>query len=57
VQGTRPAIPKETNTKLKELIKSCWEQDPELRPEFIEIAVSLRQITKEVRMTDFQLRW
>ncbi|KAM0945379.1 putative dual-specificity kinase TKL-Pl-4 family [Dioscorea sansibarensis] len=47
-KGLRPTIPKNTNPKLAELLKRCWQQDPSLRPDFSEILEILRTITKEV---------
>ncbi|GAV78579.1 ACT domain-containing protein/Pkinase_Tyr domain-containing protein [Cephalotus follicularis] len=47
-KGLRPKIPKHTHPKLTELLESCWQQDPTLRPNFSEIIVILQQIAKEV---------
>ncbi|XP_039140168.1 serine/threonine-protein kinase STY46-like [Dioscorea cayenensis subsp. rotundata] len=47
-KGLRPTIPKNTNPKLAELLKRCWQQDPSLRPDFSEILEILRTTTKEV---------
>ncbi|XP_037497765.1 serine/threonine-protein kinase STY46 isoform X2 [Jatropha curcas] len=47
-KGLRPTIPKNTNSKLAELLERCWQQDPALRPDFAEIIEILRQIMKEV---------
>ncbi|KAI4375811.1 hypothetical protein MLD38_013637 [Melastoma candidum] len=44
----RPTIPKNTHPKLVELLERCWQQDPELRPDFSEIITVLQQIVKEV---------
>ncbi|KAL7611287.1 serine/threonine-protein kinase STY17 isoform X1 [Lactuca sativa] len=47
-QGLRPTIPKETHPKLKELLESCWQQNPSLRPNFTQILDKLKQLAKEV---------
>lgn len=47
-KGLRPAIPKNTHPKLAELLERCWQQEPNLRPDFTEIIDILRQIEKEV---------
>lgn len=47
-KGLRPAIPKNTHPKLAELLERCWQQEPNLRPDFSEIIDILRQIEKEV---------
>ncbi|XP_051132242.1 serine/threonine-protein kinase STY46-like [Andrographis paniculata] len=51
-KGLRPTIPKHTHPKLVELLESCWQQDPALRPDFAEIMEILRQISKEVAADD-----
>ncbi|KAK6916770.1 Serine-threonine/tyrosine-protein kinase, catalytic domain [Dillenia turbinata] len=47
-KGLRPTIPKHTHPKLAELLEKCWQQDPNLRPDFSEIIEILKQIAKEV---------
>ncbi|KAH7429681.1 hypothetical protein KP509_09G061300 [Ceratopteris richardii] len=47
-KGLRPTIPKNTHPKLAELLESCWQQDPKLRPEFSQITAILKDIYKEV---------
>lgn len=47
-QGLRPTIPKHTHPKLTELLEKCWQQDPDLRPDFSEILEMLQVIAKEV---------
>ncbi|KAL8234380.1 hypothetical protein R6Q59_020480 [Mikania micrantha] len=47
-KGLRPTIPKNTPPKLAELLEKCWQQDPNLRPDFTEIIEILKQISKEV---------
>ncbi|KAJ4964984.1 hypothetical protein NE237_016833 [Protea cynaroides] len=48
-KGLRPTIPKNTHPKLSELLERCWQQDPNLRPDFSEIIEILQRIAKEVR--------
>ncbi|XP_039134850.1 serine/threonine-protein kinase STY46-like [Dioscorea cayenensis subsp. rotundata] len=47
-KGLRPTIPKNTHFKLTELLEKCWQQDPDLRPDFSEILEMLQVIAKEV---------
>ncbi|KAI8533222.1 hypothetical protein RHMOL_Rhmol11G0280300 [Rhododendron molle] len=47
-QGLRPTIPNNTHPKLAELLERCWQQEPNLRPDFCEIIDILQQITEEV---------
>uniref|UniRef100_A0A7N0T0N7 non-specific serine/threonine protein kinase n=1 Tax=Kalanchoe fedtschenkoi TaxID=63787 RepID=A0A7N0T0N7_KALFE len=47
-KGLRPTIPKNTHPKLAELLERCWQQEPEMRPDFPEIIEILQQIAKEV---------
>ncbi|XP_041012334.1 serine/threonine-protein kinase STY46 isoform X2 [Juglans microcarpa x Juglans regia] len=47
-KGLRPTIPKNTHPKLVELLLSCWQQDPALRPDFSEIIEILQQTANEV---------
>ncbi|KAH9626362.1 hypothetical protein KSS87_010056 [Heliosperma pusillum] len=46
-KGVRPAIPNDTNPKIAALLKRCWHQEPNLRPEFSEIIKILDGIGKE----------
>ncbi|RZS16596.1 hypothetical protein BHM03_00048619 [Ensete ventricosum] len=46
--GLRPTIPKNTHSKLAELLEKCWQQDPANRPDFSEILEILQLIAKEV---------
>ncbi|CAL9110383.1 unnamed protein product [Musa acuminata var. zebrina] len=47
-KGLRPTIPKNTHSKLAELLGKCWQQDPANRPDFSEILEILQLIAKEV---------
>ncbi|MFS8016687.1 putative dual-specificity kinase TKL-Pl-4 family [Helianthus anomalus] len=47
-QGLRPPIPKHTHPKLIELLESCWQQNPTLRPNFTDILDKLKRLAKEV---------
>ncbi|KAJ0653018.1 putative dual-specificity kinase TKL-Pl-4 family [Helianthus annuus] len=47
-QGLRPPIPKQTHPKLIELLESCWQQNPTLRPNFTDILDKLKRLAKEV---------
>uniref|UniRef100_A0A804KE30 Uncharacterized protein n=1 Tax=Musa acuminata subsp. malaccensis TaxID=214687 RepID=A0A804KE30_MUSAM len=47
-KGLRPTIPKNTHSKLAELLEKCWQQDPANRPDFSEILEILQLIAKEV---------
>ncbi|MCO5559251.1 hypothetical protein L7F22_012846 [Adiantum nelumboides] len=51
-KGLRPTIPKNTHPRLAELLESCWQQDPKLRPEFSEITAILQDTYKEVVAED-----
>ena len=42
-RGERPPLPKDCPEKLKNLIQSCWNQDPERRPRFTDIMNSIRR--------------
>jgi len=55
-KGLRPTIPKETNSKLVELIENCWQQDPSLRPDFSQILEDLHAITKEVNSEERKIK-
>ncbi|GJW04040.1 serine/threonine-protein kinase STY17-like protein, partial [Tanacetum coccineum] len=46
-QGLRPTIPKQTHPKLTELLESCWQHNPTLRPNFTEILDKLKHLAKE----------
>ncbi|XP_074294468.1 serine/threonine-protein kinase STY46-like isoform X2 [Silene latifolia] len=48
-KGVRPAIPNDTNPKIAALLRRCWHQDPNLRPEFSEIIKILEGICKEMK--------
>ncbi|KAJ6395643.1 hypothetical protein OIU77_020824 [Salix suchowensis] len=47
-KGLRPTVPKNTPTKLAELLEKCWQHDPARRPDFSEIIEILQRIAKEV---------
>ncbi|XP_058191043.1 serine/threonine-protein kinase STY46 [Rhododendron vialii] len=47
-KGLRPTIPNNTHRKLAELLERCWQQEPNLRPDFCEVIDILQQIAKEV---------
>ncbi|KAK7270158.1 hypothetical protein RIF29_23100 [Crotalaria pallida] len=47
-KGLRPTIPKNTHPKFVELLERSWQQDPALRPDFLEIIEILQQLAKEV---------
>ncbi|KAK1423536.1 hypothetical protein QVD17_18842 [Tagetes erecta] len=47
-QGLRPTIPKDTHPKLTELLESCWQHNPTLRPNFTDILDKLKHLAKEV---------
>ncbi|KAK3038896.1 hypothetical protein RJ639_028618, partial [Escallonia herrerae] len=42
----RPTIPSHTHPEIVELLESCWEQEPSLRPEFSQIIDTLQHIAK-----------
>ncbi|XP_076952759.1 serine/threonine-protein kinase STY17-like [Bidens hawaiensis] len=46
--GLRPTIPKETHPKLTELLRSCWHDNPTMRPDFTDILEKLKCLEKEV---------
>ncbi|KAK6924548.1 ACT domain [Dillenia turbinata] len=47
-KGLRPTIPRHSNPKVSQLLERCWQQDPNLRPNFSEIIEILQQLSKEV---------
>ncbi|XP_010531520.2 PREDICTED: serine/threonine-protein kinase STY46-like [Tarenaya hassleriana] len=47
-KGLRPTIPKSTQPKIAELLERCWQQDPQLRPDFSEVIDILLHISKDV---------
>lgn len=53
-QGVRPQIPFYQKSELhwkryENLMKSCWDQNPDSRPEFKEIVIELKQIVEMMR--------
>lgn len=47
--GWRPSIPEEVYPSLRELISKCWDNDPEVRPNFEEIIDTLRgKVSEEI---------
>ncbi|KAI7739678.1 hypothetical protein M8C21_020545 [Ambrosia artemisiifolia] len=50
-QGLRPTIPKQTHPKLTDLLESCWQHDPAMRPDFTDILDKLKRLSKEVGNT------
>jgi tRNA A-37 threonylcarbamoyl transferase component Bud32 len=44
VQGLRPTVPKDMPEALQDLMTSCWDHDPEVRPSFDAIVNSLQEI-------------
>ncbi|XP_047315989.1 serine/threonine-protein kinase STY8-like [Impatiens glandulifera] len=51
-EGLRPPIPISTHPKLAQLLDRCWQQNPDLRPDFNEIINILQQLVKEVGSGD-----
>lgn len=51
-EGLRPPIPKSTHPKLAQLLDRCWQQNPDLRPDFNEIINILQLLVKEVGSGD-----
>ncbi|KAI4325411.1 hypothetical protein MLD38_030814 [Melastoma candidum] len=47
-KGLRPMIPENASPSLIELLRRCWQQNPDERPSFSEILDNLKQISKEV---------
>ncbi|CAK9191810.1 unnamed protein product [Sphagnum troendelagicum] len=46
LSGNRPRLPKYVSDDVAELITRCWHQEPEQRPEFLEICHKLRSLMK-----------
>lgn len=44
LSGLRPDIPPETNEKVKNILTSCWADDPENRPTFSQILTQIEDI-------------
>jgi serine/threonine protein kinase len=42
LSGLRPTVPPETNEKVKNILTSCWADDPENRPTFSQLLVKLQ---------------
>ena len=49
LSGGRPVIPSDCPLLLANLITSCWNQDPDARPSFVEILSLLRQEQQEIK--------
>ncbi|KAL5557792.1 hypothetical protein UlMin_034003, partial [Ulmus minor] len=47
-KGLRPTIPAQTHAMLVELLERCWQQEPSIRPEFLEIQEILQNMAKRV---------
>ncbi|OMO53978.1 hypothetical protein CCACVL1_28165 [Corchorus capsularis] len=50
-QGLRPDLPENAHPKLIDLMKRCWEADPDRRPSFSEITAELETLYEEVKET------
>lgn len=48
----RPAIPEDTNAKLRKLIERCWHPNPSLRPAFSEIVECLDEVILDIAIAD-----
>ncbi|XP_023550620.1 serine/threonine-protein kinase STY46-like isoform X3 [Cucurbita pepo subsp. pepo] len=49
-QGLRPDLPKNAHPKLLDLMRRCWDAEPENRPPFTEIKVELENLLEEVQV-------
>ena len=47
-QGLRPELPRNLNPAIRDLIHSCWHQDPQQRPTFDAILLELKRILHEL---------
>jgi hypothetical protein len=43
-ENFRPKLPEQIRTELKNLIRRCWHEDPERRPEMEEVVDQLRRL-------------
>lgn len=55
-KGTREKIPTDCPPTLKRLIESCWQNDPNQRPNFLEIIQQLDECLLEVAIDDLEGR-
>ena len=44
VQNERPVLPKDMPREYSEIINRCWQRDPQLRPDFVDILPVLREL-------------
>jgi len=42
--GLRPEIPAGINPKLKEILPTCWDEDPDNRPTFKELVIKFQAL-------------
>ncbi|CAL5004631.1 unnamed protein product [Urochloa decumbens] len=50
-QGLRLDIPTSVHPKLSKLIRQCWDENPDVRPTFVEIIVELEDMLQHVQAT------
>jgi serine/threonine-protein kinase TNNI3K len=48
-QGLRPEIPSAVNPKLANLIKKCWDENPDKRPTFPDITLELENLLQHIQ--------
>ncbi|KYR02814.1 leucine-rich repeat-containing protein (LRR) [Tieghemostelium lacteum] len=46
INGERPQIPEDCNPLYAQLIRDCWQQDPDLRPKFSQIEETILEIVE-----------
>jgi len=52
IEGARPEVPKEWPASLKNLVSSCWDEDPANRPKFKAIHQQWRDLTLDLLCPD-----
>ena len=53
-EGWRPEIPGDWHETIVELIKACWQNDPEARPSFVSIASILEKLMPAAEQLFFE---
>ena len=51
-KGQRPIIPEGTPQAFQDLIENCWNQDPKVRKDFLEILEELDQMENDEALKD-----
>jgi len=51
LEGDRPFIPREWDSRLNHLLKQCWDENPRSRPPFRDILTTLSEFSQDVFKT------